>query len=100
MEGASLAGGGGRVVVFGGVPTGSKFELDPNAIHYNELTIICALNCTVEEYRESVDIARQLPLDRLITHRVPIESILTGYGLMADRIGLKLLVEMPNPVEA
>lgn len=98
QEAPSLVRDGGRIVIFGGVPKGSTIPLDPNAIHYHELSLIGSLNCTVEEYRESLDFAGRLPLDQVITHRVPLARILDGYEITANRIGLKVLVEMPDGV--
>ena len=92
-QSTSLVRGGGRVVVFGGVPRGSTVEIDPNRVHYGELEIIGSLNCTTEEFRAGVEYARRLPLDRLITHRVPLDRILEGYQKLADRVALKVVVE-------
>jgi len=89
-----LVRGGGRLVVFGGVPRGSRISLDPNFIHYNEITVTGTFNCTVEEFRQALDIAKDLPLEELVTHRVPLQRILDGYQAMADKVGLKVLVEM------
>jgi L-iditol 2-dehydrogenase len=92
QEFVCLVRGGGRFVIFGGVPQGSRIELDPNLIHYREIDFTGSFNCTVEEYRRSFDIARNLPVDELITHRVPLQRIHDGFSIFADRIGLKVLV--------
>ena len=94
QEAFPLVRGGGRVVVFGGVPKGSKIEFEPNFIHYREVTITGAFNCTAEEFRQALSIARELPLDQLITQRVPLSGILDGYRVMAAKTDLKVLVEM------
>jgi threonine dehydrogenase-like Zn-dependent dehydrogenase len=94
QEALALARGDGRVVVFGGVPKGSKAELDPNIIHYREVTITGAFNCTVEEFRQAVEIACDLPLDAVVTHRVPLTRVMDGFEIMAAKSGLKVLVAM------
>ena len=91
-----LARGGGRVVIFGGVPRGSTVEIDPNRVHYSELEVIGSLNCTTAEFRQALEYAPPLPLDRVITHRVPLDRIHEGYQLMADRTALKVVVVMGN----
>jgi L-iditol 2-dehydrogenase len=91
-----LARGGGRLIIFGGVPRGSTVEIDPNRIHYGELEVIGSLNCTTEEFRTALGHARRLPLDRLITHRVPLDRVLEGYRLMAERVALKAVVVMDS----
>lgn len=93
-EGLPLLRGGGRLVIFGGVPRGSTVPIEPNSIHYGELMVIGAFNCTVAEFREALDIARSLPLEELITHRVPLAQILDGYQLMAGKAALRVLVDM------
>ena len=89
-----LVRGGGRLVVFGGLPKGSKIEIEQNLIHYGELTVTGSFNCTVEEFRQALQIARDLPVEELISHRVPLAHILDGYKLMADKAGMKVLVVM------
>jgi len=94
QEALPLVRGGGRIVVFGGVPKGSKIELEPNFIHYKEITITGTFNCTVEEFRQGLDIIKDSPIEELITHRVPLAHIVDGYKIMSDKVGLKVLVEM------
>jgi L-iditol 2-dehydrogenase len=98
QEALCLVRGGGRVVIFGGVPRGSTVPLDPNVIHYQEICLIGALNCTVQEYRECLGLAGHLPLDEVITHRVPLTRILDGYELLANRVALKAVVEIPDGI--
>ncbi|MBC7233988.1 MAG: alcohol dehydrogenase catalytic domain-containing protein [Chloroflexi bacterium] len=94
QEGLPLVRGGGRLLVFGGVPRGSTVPIEPNLIHYGELHVLGTFNCTVEEFRAAVEIARGLPLEKLVTHRVPLEQILDGYQLMAGKAALRVLVDM------
>ncbi len=93
QQALGLARGGGRVVAFSGVPRGSQVIVDPNLVHYGELTVIGSFNCTVEEFRQAVQVAGSLPLEELVTHRVPLEKAVDGYQLMARKVGLKVLVE-------
>jgi len=99
-EALALVRGGGRIVVFGGLPKGSTVELDPNLIHYEEVTLTGAFNCTVGEFRQALEIARDLPLGGLITHCVPLVRILDGYKVMAAKTALKVLVTMQNAQES
>nr|MBC7244801.1 alcohol dehydrogenase catalytic domain-containing protein [Chloroflexota bacterium] len=94
QDGLPLVRGGGRLVVFGGVPRGSTVEIEPNLIHYGELAVIGTFNCTVAEFREALDIAQGLPLEGLVTYRVPLAQILDGYQLMAGKAALRVLVDM------
>ncbi len=92
-----LVRGDGRMVVFGGVPKGSTTQLDPNIVHYEEVTITGSFNCNVQEFREAATLASQLPLAELVTHRVALARILDGFELMAAKSCLKVLVDMEGP---
>ncbi len=81
-------------MVFGGVPRGSTVSIEPNLIHYGELQVIGTFNCTVDEFREGLEIARNQPLEELVTHRVPLARILDGYQLMNEKAALRVLVDM------
>jgi len=96
-EAIPLARGDGRIVIFGGVPKGSSIELDPNVVHYSELTITGSFNCSVPEFREATALAGELPLAELVTHYVPLARIVDGFELMAAKRGLKVLVDMQHP---
>ncbi|MGC8787966.1 MAG: zinc-dependent alcohol dehydrogenase, partial [Anaerolineae bacterium] len=63
-----------------------------------ELHVIGTFNCTVEEFREALDIARGLPLEELVTHRVPLAQILDGYQLMGEKAALRVLVDMGSEI--
>ena len=93
QQALGLVRGGGRVVAFSGVPRGNHVLVDPNLVHYGELTVFGSFNCTVEEFRQAVEVAVNLPLEELVTHRVPLVQVLDGYQLMARKAGLKVLVE-------
>ncbi len=86
-----LVRGGGRFVIFGGVPSGSRFSVDPNFIHYSEVEITGSYNCTVQEFQTARDLSAHIPLERVITHRVILSDIQEGFDLIRRREGLKVL---------
>lgn len=89
----SLVRGDGRIVLFGGVPQGSTAQVEPNSIHYRELTVTGSYNCNTEEFRKAAEMASHLPLAELVTDRVPLERIVEGFEVMAAKDCLKVLVE-------
>lgn len=99
QEALHLVRGDGRIVIFGGVPQGSTTELDPNSIHYSELTVSGSFNCNVAEFRQAAGMADDLPLEELITHRVPLARVVDGFEIMAGKNGLKVLATMQGPQE-
>jgi len=100
QEAIPLVRGDGRIVIFGGVPKGNTTELDPNFIHYSEVTVTGSFNCDVDEFRKATEMANELPLDELITHRVPLARVVDGFEIMAAKTGLKVLATMQGSQES
>jgi L-iditol 2-dehydrogenase len=68
----AMAGRGGRVIYFGGVPSGSVIELDPNKIHYQEVEITGAANPKPVHVERALELLAtgKINVDPLITHRM------------------------------
>ncbi len=86
---------GGRVVLFGGLPSSSPMSsFDANRIHYGEIEVVGAFSYhpTMHELALEV-ISRQLvPTDLLVTHAFPLESVGDAFETAANRTGLKVMV--------
>lgn len=89
-----LVRGGGRFVIFGGVPGEKTISVDPNFIHYGEVVLTGSYNCTVEEFQQARDLSTELPLEEIISHKVPLEEVQNGFEIIRRREGLKVLVVM------
>ena len=83
--------------IFAGSPPHSVFSLDPNVVHYGELTITGSSGHTAYHLRRALDAMDRGMVDvkRLITHRFPLAEI--GQALEARQAleGLKHVVIMP-----
>jgi threonine dehydrogenase-like Zn-dependent dehydrogenase len=99
QEYLGLVRGGGRFVIFGGVPSGSSISADPNFIHYSEVEITGSYNCTVQEFQTARDLSGHIPLEKIITHRVGLAQIREGFDLIRRREGLKILAVMASVQE-
>jgi L-iditol 2-dehydrogenase len=68
----SMVGRGGRVIYFGGVPSGSVIELDPNKIHYQEVEVTGAANPKPVHVEMALELlaSGKIDVDPLITHRM------------------------------
>jgi L-iditol 2-dehydrogenase len=74
----SLAGRGGRINFFAGLPPGqSKVLIDSNVIHYHEVSVQGSHGSTPRDAREALDILarKALNVSDLITHTFPLDSI-------------------------
>jgi L-iditol 2-dehydrogenase len=89
---------GGKVVLFGGLPKANPMTtLNGNLIHYGEIEVIGAFSYHPTAHALALDLYRRdvLPVDRLITHRFPLERIADAFEAAAGGEGLKVLV-LPN----
>ncbi len=83
----------GTVSLFGGFPPGSSFPLDPNAVHYSEVSITGSQNATLDQYRRALQLLTVMPQAAEInTHRFPIEDGIKAYESRLGMDGLKSLV--------
>ncbi len=91
----ALAGVDGRVNFFGGLPKGrEKVELDTNIIHYKQLSVTGTTRASLGHYRQTLRLVAGglVDLDRLVTHRMPIEKIGEAFDNAANGVGLKQVV--------
>lgn len=88
---------GGLVVFFGGVPKGSKTELDTNYIHYNNITIKGHFGASYIQSKRAFELAtsKSFPAEKFITHRLPLERINEGIQLTRTGEALKVVL-FPN----
>lgn len=83
----------GVVNLFAGFPPGSRVELDPNAVHYPEVTLTGSQNAPPEQYRRALRLLAGLPQAAEVnTRRYPIEEAPLAYQSRLGMDGLKSLV--------
>jgi L-iditol 2-dehydrogenase len=86
---------GGRVLLFGGCPSGTKVELDAGRFHYEELTILSTFHHTPEAIRESLRLLSegQVHPEPLITGTAPLEELpQTLRRMLAQQDGVKTAI--------
>jgi L-iditol 2-dehydrogenase len=84
----------GKLLIFGGLPHGSMWNMDPNLVHYNEVTITGSIDATIDDFRRAAEMAPAFDLKRFITHSIPIEKTVAGMGVMKRKEGLKVILEI------
>lgn len=85
---------GGHLLLFGGPPTGTKITFDTARLHYGELTVAGCFHYTPADVRRAFDLIcdSDLPLERLVTHRLPLSRLQEAFEGMARGEGLKYAI--------
>ena len=69
--------------------------VDLRTINFKEVTIIGTRVYARSDYEQAIRLAQELPVDRLISHKVAIEDGADGFHLMSDPQGVcKVLISM------
>lgn len=93
-EALDLVGRGGTLVSFGGVSPGQVLPLDLGRIHYAEIAIQPIYHHTPTDVAESVRrlVAGEVPVERLITARLPLSDLGTALQMVANRTTLRTIL--------
>lgn len=86
----------GRISFFGGLPKDRPtITLDSNLVHYKELTIVGANGSSPEHNRKALAMIADgaVPVADLITHRLPLESVVEGIDVVRSGSGIKVTIE-------
>jgi len=101
-QGLKMVKKGGRVVIFGGAPEGTIVRLDPNIIHYGEVTLtgsfwVGAAEINIELYKEAINLiaSKRVPVAKLITHRFTLDEIHKAFQAQENKEGLKAVIIPP-----
>lgn len=87
---------GGRISFFGGLPKDKPtITLDSNLVHYSELTIVGANGSSPEHNKRALQLIAdgKVPVDDLITHRLPLDQALEGIGIVSRGEAIKVTIE-------
>ncbi|HLO18519.1 MAG TPA: alcohol dehydrogenase catalytic domain-containing protein [Anaerolineales bacterium] len=68
---------GGRVLWFGGLPTGAKVEVDATRVHYGEIDLLNMHGGTAEDAREAFEliVTRAVKAAPLLSDELPLEQV-------------------------
>jgi L-iditol 2-dehydrogenase len=93
-QGLKLARKGGIVNFFGGFPGQSELKVDPNLIHYSEVTVTGTFGFSHITFANALQFigTRRVEMNKLVTHRFKLDEVLTAIDILADRKGLKAVV--------
>ncbi len=93
-QGIRMARKGGTVVLFGAVWPPSKIQIDPNLIHYNEISIKGSESRTLDQFYRALKliVEGKVRVRPLISKVLPLEDIEEGFKMIEKRSGFKILV--------
>ena len=86
----------GRISFFGGLPKdNSVIALDSNLVHYRELMIIGANGSSPAHNKRALAMIADgsVPVNDLITHRLSLEQVLDGIGIVSRGEAIKVTIE-------
>jgi L-iditol 2-dehydrogenase len=86
----------GRISFFGGLPKDDPIiACDSNLVHYRELTIVGANGSSPAHNAEALRLiaTRTVPVADLITHRLPLDSAIAAFGIVASGEAIKVTIE-------
>jgi L-iditol 2-dehydrogenase len=87
---------GGRISFFGGLPKDKPvIALDSNIVHYKELMIMGANGSSPDHNKHALAMIADgsVPVADLITHRLPLDQVLEGIGVVSRGEGIKVTIE-------
>ncbi len=91
--GVACAAPGGRVVVFAPLAPETAWPLSVHDLFFREVTIVPSYSAGPDDTREALSrLAEGLPVEDLITHRLPLDEAAEGYRLIAAGRALKVVV--------
>ncbi|MDO8122357.1 zinc-dependent dehydrogenase [Isoptericola sp. b490] len=86
---------GGRISFFGGLPKDKPtITLDSNLVHYSELTIVGANGSSPDHNKRALQLIAEgkVPVKDLITHRLPLDQVLDGIGIVSRGEAIKVTI--------
>ena len=86
----------GRISFFGGLPKDNPYiRADSNLVHYRELTIVGANGSSPAHNAAALRLIVEgsVPVADLITHRLPLDEVLTAIDIVSKGEAIKVTVE-------
>jgi L-iditol 2-dehydrogenase len=85
----------GRLVVFSGLsPKEDQMPVSFNQLHYHEQTIVGAYGCSYRHGGQALGYIASgaVPVEDLVSHRMPLEDLQSGLEIVENRKGMKVLL--------
>jgi L-iditol 2-dehydrogenase len=95
-----LMANGGKLNIFAGIYPKDELVIDPNIIHYNEISLLGSADSTHEDFVDALSLIEsgQILTELLISDLFPLEQLDDGFKRVNSRGGLKIVVETGGEV--
>jgi len=84
---------GGDLLVFSGYPHGTRMSFNLYKFHYAEKHIHGSIDATIADFHKGMELQRSLQMERLVTHRFPLDETVQAFAVGRDRQRVKILIE-------
>lgn len=90
-----IVGKNGRIIVFAGTYPEERISINPNRIHYSEVSVIGASEHNLEQFASSLRLIEVglVKVKPLISNIIPLREIHTAFEMVISRRGLKTIVK-------
>ena len=88
----ALAEDGGTVLLFAGLPSGSRVSLDAHAIHYREVSIVGSFHYTPRDADEALALLSrgEIPGAEIVSARLPLADWRAAFDLAHGGVAMKV----------
>jgi L-iditol 2-dehydrogenase len=89
-----IAGKNSLINLFAGIPKNKFVNIDPNLLHYNQITLSGSFSSTPNLMKKAVDLVnnQKINLRRLVTHRFSLDEIEKAFSITEDYQGLRSVI--------
>ena len=95
-EAFNYANNGTIINIFGGLANGSRINIDPNIIHYNEVKLVGSFGFTPNDFRMAARLlqTQRISLGKIITAHIEIESIKKAFEMSLQQETIKVVISL------
>ncbi|MEM2003616.1 MAG: alcohol dehydrogenase catalytic domain-containing protein [Nitrososphaerota archaeon] len=94
-NGINAVGSGGKLLFFAGNITPAEINIDPNYIHYNEITITGSYDHLPRDFTNALKLIslRKVNVKSIISHYTSLIDLPNGLEIAESRAGLKVMIK-------
>ncbi len=92
--GVKLLARAGTLNIFASTHPHTELHIDPNVIHYRELVVTGSFSGSKNDIRTALRLIERRMVDvrSLISHKLPLERLVEGFKIHAEKRGLKVMI--------